>query len=174
MGYHPKICEKLFIGTALPEILYGADVWYVPNPVTNRGLSTRQRGMVKVTAKLASTQRAGAIAITEELRIFPSNTLDALANLLPFKTTIEKWCYRSALRLAVLSDKHPLCKPIKCFTSLWIIKHCSPLHHLIQTISANSSDIGTMKLAMQDLSRCGQLPLKIRIPQTKEDSAKEA
>lgn len=60
-GITPKYARKLFIGVALPKVLYGAEVWNAP-PATNEANSGKmQRGTVAVIMKLASTQRAGAI-----------------------------------------------------------------------------------------------------------------
>ena len=97
----PKYARKLFVGVALPRVLYGANIWYTPTPA-NETSTGKKKGMVKITTKLASMQRAGAIAITGGLRTSPTDTLDALANLIPIEQTIKKWCYQAALRLAAL------------------------------------------------------------------------
>ena len=46
--------------------------------------------------------RAAAIAVMGGLHTSPTNTLDALAILLPFNSIIDKWCYRAVLRLVAL------------------------------------------------------------------------
>src|SRR5258708_7065388 len=106
MGVTPKYVRKLFIGVALPKILYRAEVW-----CTIAGSSEGGRGKggkVKVIKQLTKTQRAGMLAITGGLHMSLTDTFDALTNLLPFNLIIKKWCYRAAACLALLPDKHPL------------------------------------------------------------------
>jgi ribonuclease HI len=173
-GITPKYARKLYIGTALPKVLYGAEVWYTPTPEKIRKAGGKLRGSVKVTAKLASTQRAGALAITGGLRTSPTDTLDALANLLPFETVIDKWCYRAALRLAALHDKHPLRKPIKRCTRSRVKKHRSPLHLLLRVLETDARHIGTKALATYNPAKPERRPFEVRIPKSKESSKREA
>ncbi len=105
-GITPNYARKLYIGVALPKILYVAEVWYTLPQSRRNGRS--KGGSVKVVRQLMRTQRAGALAITGGLCTSPTDTLDALMNLLPFHMIIEKWCYRAAACLASLPDKHPL------------------------------------------------------------------
>ena len=90
-GITPKYARKLFIGVVLPKVLYGAEVWYAPPEINEANSGKMQRGTVAITTKLASTQRAGAIAITGGLRTSPTDTLNALAHLIPSEITIVKW-----------------------------------------------------------------------------------
>jgi hypothetical protein len=53
-GITPKYARKLYIGVALPKILYGVDVWYPPMPAKIWRSKMRCRGTVKVMKKLAS------------------------------------------------------------------------------------------------------------------------
>ena len=96
-GATPKYVRRLFIGVALPKLLYGADVWYNPPPTNRKAANTGNRGTVRITKKLTSVQRAGALAVTGGLRTSPTNVIDALGNLIPFEQVIEMWCYRVAL-----------------------------------------------------------------------------
>ena len=173
-GITPKYARKLFIGVALPKILYGADVWYTPTPISKLGANMGQRGTAQVTKKLTSTQRAGALAITGGLRTSPTDTLDALANLMPFELTIEKWCFRAAVRLAALPDRHPLRKPVKLCAKRMVKKHRSPLHNLSRVIDANPDNIGTKAVATHNPETPKRRPFKINIPPDKESSKKEA
>src|SRR5258708_3793283 len=102
----PKYARKLYIGVALPKMLYRAEVWCIP--LSNKKPGQRKEGSVKVIEQLTRTQRAGALAITGGLHTSPTDTLDTLTYLLPFNLIIEKWCYRVAMCLALLPDRHPL------------------------------------------------------------------
>src|SRR5258708_14211011 len=92
-GITPNYARKLYIGVALPKILYAAQVWYTPLQSRRNGWS--KGGSVKVVRQLTRTQRAGALAITGGLRTSPTDTLHALMNLLPFHMIIDNWCYRA-------------------------------------------------------------------------------
>ena len=137
-------------------------------------MKTRQRGSAKVTAKLVSIQRAGALGITGGLQTSPSDTLDALANLLPMELTIEKWCYRAVLRLASLPDKHPLWKPVKKCANHLVKKHRSPLHLLLQLLDAEIATIGTKATKTSKPVAPEGRPFRICIPPDKDCSKKEA
>jgi hypothetical protein len=112
-GITPKYARKLYIGVALPKILYRADVWYMPPPARKSDNRKRRKGIVKITKKLTSIQRAGTLTITGGLCTSPTDTLDALANTLPIESTIEKWCFRAAVRLASLPDWHPVTRGLR-------------------------------------------------------------
>jgi len=173
-GITPKYARKLYIGTALPKVLYGADVWYTPAPANHTKVNAGVRGKTKTTVKLASTQRAGALAATGGLRTSPSDTLDALANLMPFDMAIEKWCFRAAVRLAALPDKHPLRKPVKQCASRSVKKHRSPLHNLLSLLDTNPNNIGAKAVTTYNPAKTLQGPFTTRVPPDKETSLKEA
>jgi ribonuclease HI len=172
-GVTPKYARKLFIGVALPKILYGAEVWYTPIPASTETGHTPRRGVTQVTKKLTSTQRAGALAITGGLRTSPTDTLDILANLIPFEQVINSWCYRAALRLASLPNQHPLKKPVTRCGKSTAKKHPSPLLSLLRIIDANPSDIGTKAISITNPVKPPPPPFRIKIPPDKESSKKE-
>jgi hypothetical protein len=89
------------------------DVWYTPLLARKSDDRKRCKGTVKITKKLMSIQRAGMLAIMGGLRTLPTDTLDALVNTPPIESTIEKWCFRATVQLALLSDQHPLWEPVK-------------------------------------------------------------
>jgi len=144
-GITPKYARRLYIRVALPKILYGAEVWCIPLEHAKKGW--RNRGSVKVIKQLTRTQRAGMLAITGGQCTSPTNTLNALSNLLPFNLIIEKWCYRAAARLASLPDRHPLCKPIKLSAKQFIKKHRSPLHYLFRLLDINPQKVSKATIA---------------------------
>ena len=94
-GITPKYARHLYMGVALPRILYGADVW-CSIPQGNHPGAT-EKGMARVQRKLTSIQRTGAIAITGALRTSPMDTLNAYAFLPPMAYTLEKWSLRAAV-----------------------------------------------------------------------------
>ena len=171
-GITPKYARRLYISVALPRILYGADVWYTPSG--NAAPERKRRGTGRVIKKLASVQRVGALAITGGLRTSPTDTLDALANLLPFETAIEKWCYRAAIRLATLPDSHPLRKPINKSSKRLVRKHASPLHNLMHILETNPRNLGTKNITTHNPTMTKSKPFKIKIPPDKETSKQEA
>jgi hypothetical protein len=97
-GVTPKYARRLYIGVVLPKILYRAEVWFHPTPAKKQAKYIGKRGMVVITKKLTSIQRAGALAITGGLWTSPTDIIDALANLIPFEQIIETWCYRAVIR----------------------------------------------------------------------------
>jgi Reverse transcriptase (RNA-dependent DNA polymerase) len=107
-GITPKYARRLYIGVALPRMLYSADVWFNLPPVKKVASTLGRRGIAHITKKLTSIQRSGALAITGGLWTSPTNVIDVLANLIPFEQVLELWCYRAALRLVSLPDMHPL------------------------------------------------------------------
>src|SRR5260221_775414 len=171
-GITPNYVRKLYIGVALPKILYAAEVWYTPLQSRRNGRS--KGGSVKVVRQLMRMQRAGALAITGGLCTSPTDTLDALTNLLPFHMIIEKWCYRAAARLASLPDKHPLQKPVKLSAKCLVKKHHSLLHNLSRLLDTDPESISKVTLAMHNPARTRRLPLRISVPPNKESSIKEA
>ena len=125
-GITPKYMRHLYIGVALPRILYGMDVWCsVPQ---GNHLQTPERGMSKVIRKPTSIQRIRTIAITGTLHMSPTDTLNAYAFLPPISYTLEKWCQRAAICLATIPPKHPLYAPVKASSKHYVKKHRSPLH----------------------------------------------
>ena len=136
-GLTPKHAQRLYTSVAIPRTLYAVDVWGVR---FKRGATLAAAGKVtKHNNKLASTQRAGTLAITGGLRTSPTDALDVHALLLPLHLEIEKHLYRAATRVATLSPHHPLHKPARKCASRPTKKHRSPLHKLIQMFNIKPS-----------------------------------
>ena len=114
-GITPKYTRRLYIGVALPRILYGVEVWC--GPPGNRSSGNNNRGSAKVVRQLMTIQRSGALAITGALRTSPTDTLEACAFLLPVTKMVECWCHRAAVRLATVPPEHPLYKPVSFIKS---------------------------------------------------------
>ena len=172
-GVTLKYARRLFIGVALPKILYGADVWYTPAPSGTPTSNSRRVGTVQVTKKLARMQRAGVLAIMGGLHTFPSDTLNVLANLIPFDIAIEKWCFRAVLRLAALPDRHPLRKPVKRSAKHAVKKHLSPLHHIIRLLDSDPNNIGPKATKTTNPAKPKRLLFRLSIPPDKDSSKAE-
>jgi ribonuclease HI len=127
-----------------------------------------------ITRKLISVQRAGTLAVTGGLRTSPTDTLDALANLISFEHIIKNWCYRAALRLATLPDKHPLRKPVKLSYKSTVKKHKSPLHTLLKVLDTDRDKLGTKPVATHNHAQPKHIPFTVRVPPDKESSKREA
>jgi hypothetical protein len=87
-GITPKYVRCLYIGVALPRILYGADVWCGPPTSENPG--PKDLGSAKMVRQLITIQHSGAIAITGALRTSPTDALEVCSFLLPAILTVEK------------------------------------------------------------------------------------
>ena len=170
-GITPKYARRLYIGVALPRILYGADVWCGPPP-SNAG-ETRNTGSAALLKQLASIQRIGAIAITGALRTSPTDTLNACAFLFPALHLVERWCHRAAIRLATLPPEHPLYNPVSHSTSRYTKRHRTPLHNLFAHSDFNPKFVEKILTKPRNPAHIGKLPFSISIPTTKEASVQE-
>jgi ribonuclease HI len=169
-GITPKYARRLYIGVALPRILYGADVWCGP-PVSEHP-GPKDRGSAKVIRQLTSIQRSGAIAITGALRTSPTDTLDACAYLLPAILTVEKWCHRAAVRLATTPPGHPLYKPVNN-SKRYIKRHRTPLHILFKGTGFNTKHVEKIPSKPRNPAQIGKLPFTVSISTSKEASVLE-
>jgi len=171
-GITPKYAKRLYISVALPRILYAADVWCTPTSCEYPG--PKAVGSAKVTKQIATTQRAGALAITGGLRTSPTDALNASAYLLPAPHTISKWCHRAYTRMAMLPQEHPLFKPVNWKSTSTTKRHRGPIHNLARTYNLETSNVEKIPTAARNPSDTGRLPFQTRIPTNKEASIREA
>ena len=82
-GVSAKYMRQFYTSVAIPQMLYGVDVFILPP-------SSGSRGKMGFITKLARIQRQAAIHITGALRTTATDTLDAHADLLPFELLIDK------------------------------------------------------------------------------------
>ena len=94
-GITPKYARHLYMGVALPRILYGTDIWC--SILQGKHPGATEKGTAKVQRKLTSIQRTGAITIIGALCTSPMDTLNACAFLPPMAHTLEKWSLRVAV-----------------------------------------------------------------------------
>ena len=170
-GVTPKYARRLFIGVALPRILYGVDVWCGPPP--DQQAEHKNPGTCKVIRQLTTIQRSGTLAITGALRTSPTDALDTCAFLLPLMSAVERWCHRAAIRLASSPPEHPLYKPVKVSKKRNVKRHRSPLHALFGP--TNFDPAVTKKIPAKPLNPAliGKLPFTISIASSKEASKAE-
>lgn len=166
-GLTPKSARKLYIGVALPRILYGLDVWCHPKRNIKVG------GKVTIPAahrKLATTQREGALAITGGYRTSPTDALNAHAALLPMHHRIERVLHAKAIRMASLPPEHPLHKPIRNAARRQVKRHRAPLHELAQSLPMDPDKIEMVPVVRINPANRSKTPFQVSIPATKEES----
>lgn len=167
-GLTPGAARRIYQGVAIPRILYGVDIWCTP---TQRGLRGKvTQGPTAVIAKLVTTQRAGALAITGGFRTSPTDSLDAHAALLPMHLRVGKAHHNAATRLATLPPEHPIHKHMKRAAKCQPRRHKSPLHHLATCIGVLPDQIEEIPVVRINPATGRDPAVNIVIPDTKEDS----
>ncbi|KAI0277656.1 hypothetical protein BC826DRAFT_927692, partial [Russula brevipes] len=78
-GLTPKHAKQLFIGVAIPRILYAVDIWGLAQTTSRK--RKESCGSAEALHVLKNAQRAGTLAITGGLRTSPTDSLNACANL---------------------------------------------------------------------------------------------
>jgi len=169
-GLTPENARQLYISIAIPRIIYVIDVWCMP-PYTN---GKRQRGMVKIIGKVATIQRAGALAVTGGLRSSATDTLDAMAYFLLAPLLVDKACHRAMLCLATLPKEHPLHRIVNSKTTGKIKRHKSPMSSLLAAYKVDPKKVVKIPTAARDPTLQGELPFDISIAESREDSINEA
>ena len=168
-GLTPKAARRVYVGVAIPRILYGVDVWCVPTHETPEG--GRKKGSVFAIRKLTTTQRAGTLAITGGFRTSPTDALDAHASTLPMHLKVGKILFRTAVRFASLPDSHPLRKQYRLAGARKVKRHKSALHHMTQLYGISSKEVETVPVVRQNPAKRSQLPWSVEISESKEASA---
>ena len=170
-GVTPRYMRRLFIGVALPRILYGADVWCGP-PLDHQA-GNKNLGSCKVIRQLTTIQRNGTLAIMGALRTSPTDALDTCSFLLPLVSSVEKWCHRAAVRLATSPPEHPLYKPVKASKNRYVKRHKSPLHALFGSTNFDPNVTEKIPAKPRNPALTGKLPFAVSIASSKEASMAE-
>ena len=170
-GITPNYARRLYIGVALPRILYGAEVWCGP-PMISKSKG-KIEGSSAILKRLATIQRSGALAITGALRTSPTDTLNACAFLLPAVLMVEKWCSQAAIRLASIPPEHPLYIPVRSSKTKYVKRHRTPLHTLFAQVEYDPRRIEKIPTKPRNPANIGKLPFSISIPTSKEASVTE-
>ena len=169
-GLTPRAASRLYIGVALPRILYSLDIWCYTPQAAKTG---RKPPKPIAYRKLASVQREGALAITGGFRTSPLDALNAHAALLPMHLRIGKVKYRMAVRMASLPPAHPLHKHLRAAFRRRVRRHKGPLHSVAKSLQLDPDAIETIPVAKVNPAHRGDLPFQISIAQTKEQSKRE-
>ncbi|KAI0286513.1 hypothetical protein BC826DRAFT_1120321 [Russula brevipes] len=154
-GITPKHARQLFIGVATPRILYAVDVWGLSQVNVRR--QTDSCGSAKAVDVFRSAQRAGTLAITGGLRTSPTDSLDACANLPPAPFTIERWCHRAMVRMAMLPSDHPLASAVARANLRTIKRHRSPLHNLARRFDVKPREMEKIPATSRHPAQYGKL-----------------
>jgi ribonuclease HI len=169
-GLTPGAARRIYQGVVLPRILYGIEVWCTPKKQKSRGKVTQ--GSPAAIAKLATTQRSGALAITGGFRTSPSDSLDTHAALLPMYLKIGRQQHNAALHMATLPPSHPLHNSFRKAYNRQPKRHKSPLHYLATCIEAPLDKIEELPVVCINPAQKHDLPVSIDIPENKEASTR--
>lgn len=167
-GLTPRSARKLYVGVALPRTLYGIEAWCHP-PKEN----ARSHIIPQTTRKLTTIQRAGALAITGGFRTSPTDALNAHAALLPMNHRLDKVRRIKALRMASLSEAHPLRKQIKTAYRRQVKRHRSSIHELAKTLKYDPDTIESIPVVRINPANRRLNPIRVSIPGDKEASKRE-
>lgn len=127
-GIRGKMVRMLYLGVAVPSMLYAADIFLSP---LQKGTNLKHpKGSVGHIRRLARVQRAAAIMITGGMWSSPTDVLDNHAELLPFYLLIDKVCHRATVRMATLPQSHPLSPYIQRASKRYVKRHRTQLHEL--------------------------------------------
>jgi ribonuclease HI len=169
-GLTPRSARKLYIGVALPRILYGIEVWHHPK-TSNEQKSNQPNGAS--SRKLTTAQRQGALAITGGFRTSPTDALDAYSALLPMHHRLEVMKHSKAIRIAALPPAHPLHKQIRTAARRKTRRHRAPLHELAASLGCDPDDIETIPVVRANPALKRSNPMQVSIPPDKEASVRE-
>jgi hypothetical protein len=164
------VCQ-LYLSIAVPRMLYGADIFLTPHNWVSPNKTDTKKGGRAIINKLAAIQQCAAIMITSAMRTTPTDTLDALANLLPIHMLVDKHCHRAGLRLATLPKCHPLYTPVIMAAKHPNITHASPLHRLMDMYKIQPERMEKIDSARQ--SNKWTSPFTITIAETREEAIEE-
>ena len=170
-GLTPKAARKLYVGVALPRILYGIETWSHP-PRTETPSSRNKPGTI-ATRKLATTQRAGALAITGGFRTSPTDALNAHVALLPMHLRLDKVRFTKAIRLASLAGEHPLYKQTKTAFRRRVKRHKSSIDILASLLESDPDGMETIPAFRIDPALRRRNTVQVSIPSDKEASRSE-
>lgn len=170
-GLTPKMARKLYVGVALPRILYGIDVWFHAACKTSK--DGAHQGKVAAYRKLTTIQRQGTLAITGGFRTLPTDALDAYASLLPMQHRLRRSHHLAATRIASLPHAHPLHKPFRRPSRRRTKRHRSALHHLAECLAIPPDEVETIPVVTSNPARKTKLPFGISIASDKNQSKRE-
>ena len=107
-GIYAKQFHQLYLSTAIPCILYAADIFLTPQQFVGKRPNAFSRPHQSSLGKLASIHRSAAIFITGALKTTATDAVLTLANLPPFHLLVNK------LQHGQLYTSHPCHPTILC------------------------------------------------------------
>ena len=167
-GLTPRFARRMYTSVALPRILYAADVW--APPAYKKEIGAKPTANKRFTARLATLQRAGALAVVGGLRTSPTDLLCTHADILPAHLELDKTCHKAAVRMATLPHSHPITKIYRKSSKRSVKRHKSPLHCLTRAFETAHEEFETVIVAGRNPAVMGKQPFKTDIPGSKEDS----
>ncbi|KAF9530582.1 hypothetical protein CPB83DRAFT_762971, partial [Crepidotus variabilis] len=130
-GVAHRHMRKLYLGIAIPRMMYAADIFLTLERQSANG--KRPGGAMR--NKLASLHGRIANLIVGGMSSSPYDAALAHANILPFHLLVDKVRHSAAIRLATLPITHPLHIPVKEAVSNYASTHQTPLHELMKTFN---------------------------------------
>lgn len=138
--------RQLYTAIAIPKMLYGAEVFLIPQRMSRTKDGKRRREIpIHTIKKFSAIQRQAAQMISGAMRTTAGDISDFHAGILPIIDQIDKIRQRSATRLATLPPNHPLGKRIKKAEKYKIKKHRGPIEELIQLYKIKPSKTEKIK-----------------------------
>lgn len=128
--------RKLYKAVSLAALLYAVDVWC---PIARK--EKERRGKMGIIKKMEGVQKMAALAITGGLRTTPTELLREHADILPMEMEIRKATHAAAVRIATLTDSHPLAKSFRGAANRQVKRHRSPLHTLAIALEKNPTEV---------------------------------
>ena len=168
-GIRGKMVRMLYLGIAVPSMLYAADIFL--SPLRKGTNPKRAKGSVGHIRHLARVQRAAAIMITGGMWSSPTDVLDNHAELLPFHLLVDKICHRATVRMATLPPSHPLSTHIRRAAMRYVRRHRTSLHELFHLYNILPEHTETIQSTRQ---APGWIPdFRTQIAISKEEAKKQ-
>jgi ribonuclease HI len=146
------------------------DVW----SSSERGSEHNQKVSAKVIKHLTMVQRVGALAITGGLHSLPTDMLDASAYLMPAELTVDSWCHRALVQLAMLPEDHLLHKTVVSKRASKIKRHKSPANFLLERYGYNTKRFKKIPAITRNPMQSSKLPFKTKIAKSRDASMRNA
>lgn len=143
-GLPVALACQLYRAVIAPKVLYAVDVYYGLTEIPRRGLK-------RILNRLARIQHQAVLAITEGLRITPTEAIDAHVHLKPFRHYVDNVCQHSALQIASLPKLNPLKAYARKASRVFPKHHQSALHHLMKAYQINPQEIEEHDILGRDL-----------------------
>ncbi|KAL1739249.1 hypothetical protein HDZ31DRAFT_49687, partial [Schizophyllum fasciatum] len=141
-GLDPHFMRTLYKTVAFTKMTYGLDVWYTP--IHRKPGAKKQAGNVGFTKDFERVQNIAARAISGAMRFSPTGLVDAHAGLLPIGLALNRVCHRAATRLCSLPPSHPLFSIVRRCQSVYVRRHRTNIHELLEMYSLRPDVVETV------------------------------